>query len=255
VVVKVHVAPMRRGGAKAARLHLQYIERDGVEKDGSSGILYSEGGPIDARGFGERIAGERHQFRIVLAPEDAGELDLTGYVRGFMAQVERDTGRKLRWAAVNHYNTDNPHAHIVLRGMDRDGQGVRLDRGYVAHGLRWRAQELATNELGPRLERDIERSRAHEVTQERFTSLDRDIAARAQGGTVRLGDHRGRDRALLEARLERLELMRIAERIGRDAWSLADTWKEQLQRLGMRGDIVKEIHRGLRKGPDRGIER
>jgi hypothetical protein len=38
VVVKAHVTRLGAGGAKAAALHLRYIERDGVEKDGSKGV-------------------------------------------------------------------------------------------------------------------------------------------------------------------------------------------------------------------------
>ncbi|MGH7634230.1 MAG: hypothetical protein ACRENC_10910, partial [Gemmatimonadaceae bacterium] len=41
VIVKAHVACMTVSGAKAAALHLRYIERDGVEKDGSKGQLYT----------------------------------------------------------------------------------------------------------------------------------------------------------------------------------------------------------------------
>ena len=44
-----------------------------------------------------------------------------------MRQVEKDTGRSLMWTAVNHYNTDNPHVHIVVRGVDAKGHDVRID--------------------------------------------------------------------------------------------------------------------------------
>ena len=37
-----------------------------------------------------------------------------------MAQVDRDLGRRLDWAAVNHHDTDNPHAHIVMRRTFQD---------------------------------------------------------------------------------------------------------------------------------------
>ncbi|MDP9148492.1 MAG: hypothetical protein M3O36_00910, partial [Myxococcota bacterium] len=40
VVVKAHLLRMGPTGAKAAALHVRYIERDGVEKDGSKGMLY-----------------------------------------------------------------------------------------------------------------------------------------------------------------------------------------------------------------------
>src|SRR5580692_5725367 len=49
VVVKAHYLRMTATGAKAATLHLRYIERDGVEKDGSKGMLYSsEGGRAES---------------------------------------------------------------------------------------------------------------------------------------------------------------------------------------------------------------
>jgi len=52
--------------AKAAALHLRYIERNGYDADG----------PARADAFEEPRKGETHQFRIILAPEDADELDL-----------------------------------------------------------------------------------------------------------------------------------------------------------------------------------
>src|SRR5208283_3191458 len=72
------------------------------------------------------------------------------YVRRLMATLERDLGRKVEWAAVNHFDTSHPHAHIVVRGIDRDGRELRIDRSYISAGMRWRAQELATEELAPR---------------------------------------------------------------------------------------------------------
>jgi hypothetical protein len=47
-IIKARVVPMRQRGMAAARLHLDYIERDGVEQDGSAGRLYSDA-PSDIR--------------------------------------------------------------------------------------------------------------------------------------------------------------------------------------------------------------
>ncbi len=179
VVVKARFVKMTPRGAKAAALHLRYIARDGVEKDGSSGVLYGADGPARRDAFEEPRRGEPHQFRIIVSPEDADELDLTAYVRSYMARVEKDMGQPLEWAAVNHYDTAHPHAHLVVRGVDRRGRQVRFDREYISNGMRWRAQELATLELGPRNEIDMQRSRRKEVEQERYTSLDPDIERRA----------------------------------------------------------------------------
>ncbi len=254
MIVKAHVARMSGTGAKAAALHLRYIERDGVEKDGSKGRFYTAEGPAQLETLDEPRRGERHQFRLIVSPEDAGELDLTDYVRRLMAEVERDVGRKLEWAAVNHFDTAHPHAHLVIRGVDREGREVRLDRGYISQGLRWRAQELATEELGPRLAVDIERAHAKEIGQERFTSLDREIELRANDNRVegRSGARAGRiDESTLLARLRHLEALRLAERHGPVSWTLAPGWQDVLRDLGTRGDILKQIHKALPGDPVR----
>jgi YD repeat-containing protein len=244
VIVKAHVHRMGPSGAKAAALHLRYIARDGVERDGSKGVLYTADGPARADAFEEPRPGEKHQFRIIVSPEDGAELDLTAYVRRLMATVERDLGCRMEWAAVNHHDTGHPHTHVLIRGVDRDGRELRFDRAYISSGLRWRAQELATDELGPRLERDVRKAQEREVTQERFTSLDRQLEQRAQDGGVapHVRARGGADAAMLIARLEHLEGLRLAERQSRTTWSLAEGWRERLRRLGERGDILQQIH-------------
>jgi type IV secretory pathway VirD2 relaxase len=255
VVVKTHVQRLGAGGAKAAALHLRYIERDGVEKDGSKGVLYGPDGPVRAKTFEEPRFDERHQFRLIVSPEDGGELDLTVFVRRLMAGVELDVGRKIEWAAVNHYNTAKPHAHVVIRGVALDGEELRLERSYIAKGMRWRAQELATEELGPRHEFDIKRAHAREVTQERFTSLDREIERRSKDDGIELkslAKRSGRiEQGTLVSRLEQLEVMGFAERLSQGKWSLAEGWQQQLRDLGTRGDILHQIHSAVRGNPAR----
>jgi type IV secretory pathway VirD2 relaxase len=196
--------------------------------------------------FEQPRPGEAHQFRFIVSPEDASELDLTVYVRRLMDRVERDLGRGVEWAAVNHFNTDHPHAHIVVRGVGRDGHELRFDRSYIATGMRWRAQELATEELGPRRDLEIQRVRGKEVSQERFTSLDRELERLADpDGSLKLQSPPrpgSADRSTLLARLEHLEAMGLAQRPSRSEWVLAASWQSELRELGKRGDILKQIH-------------
>jgi hypothetical protein len=100
VAVKVHVVRQRPGTAKVAAMHLDYIQRDGVERDGSPGMLYDDRGPASADAFEQSMDGECHQFRMIISPEDGARLELTDFVRRFMARVEGDLERKLQWAAV-----------------------------------------------------------------------------------------------------------------------------------------------------------
>jgi type IV secretory pathway VirD2 relaxase len=254
VVVKAHLVRLTASGAKAAALHLRYIERDGVEKDGSKGVLYGPDGAARAEAFEQPRPGERHQFRLIVSPEDADRLELTEYIREYMRRVEKDLGRKLEWAAVNHYDTDHPHAHVVIRGVDRHGRELRLDRGYISNGMRWRAQELATEELGPRKQREVERTHAKEIAQERFTSLDRELNRRATGNRIDIASlHRpgAVDRPVLVSRLEHLEQLGLAQRAASDTWTLTEGWQQQLQTLGARGDILKQIHAAMAGDPSR----
>ncbi len=227
---------MTAGGRKLAGRHLAYLERDGVERDGSPGRLYGPDEKFSADEFRERLAEEKRQFRFIVSPEDGAHLDLTELARQLMRRVEKDTGRRLIWAAVNHHDTDNPHLHIVVRGVDRDGDELRIDRGYLAHGMRWRAQEILTRELGRRYEMDTSIGRDVDVGREAFTETDRAIAAHSSpGGSVALAKllaaPEGERLACLD-RLQALEEMRLATKQSSGVWNLADGWKEFLVQRG-----------------------
>jgi type IV secretory pathway VirD2 relaxase len=249
VLIKAHVQRLTARGAQAAARHLRYIERDGVEKDGSPGVLYGPDGRVSRGRFEQPRLGEQHQFRFIVSPEDGADLELTGYVRELMRRVERDLGRPVEWAAVNHHDTEHPHAHVVVRGVDLEGRPLRIDRAYIARGLRWSAQELATEMLGPRLEREVRRVQEREVTRERFTSLDRDIAGAAVDRRVDvagIAPRRGApERDVLLRRLERLRDFGLAQPSTNGAWVLAERWDTDLRERGERGDILKQMHRAM----------
>jgi hypothetical protein len=90
----------------------------------------------DLDAFKERCADDRHHFRFILSPEDGAELeDLRTYTRHLMGRMEADLGTGLDWVAVNHWNTDNPHTHIVVRGRDDTGKDLIIAGDYIAARL------------------------------------------------------------------------------------------------------------------------
>jgi type IV secretory pathway VirD2 relaxase len=253
VVIQAHVQRMTAHGAKAAAAHLAYIERDGAEKDGSPAVLYGPDGPVPRARFELPRIGESHQFRFMVSPEDSRALDLEKYVRELMQRVERELGRSLEWAAANHWDTEHPHAHVVVRGVDLHGRRVRMSRQYISHGMRETAQQLANEFLGPRLESEIQRTREKEVIQERLTSLDRELDRCTTDDHVDAEAVRGRSRDDREAqhllhRIEHLERLGVAERVSPSSWKLTPGWQKHLRDLGERGDIVKQLHRAMRGG-------
>jgi len=254
VVIKSRFVILARAGQKSVTTHLRYIERDGTTRDGGRGHAYGpENDSVDLKAFEERGSGDRHQFRMILSPEDAGQLqDLQRFTRDFMRQVEKDLETRLDWVAVDHWDTDNPHTHIVLRGRSANGRDLVIAPDYMAHGMRMRASDIATEWLGPRTELELQESLHREVVQERLTSLDRALIGCASDGVVDLNATAGdrRDVLQLRGRLQRLEAMGLAEKVEGDRWRLVTNMRETLTAMGARGDVIRAMHRAL-KGASR----
>lgn len=250
VVIKARIVRIKPGNAGAVRAHLRYVLRDGVTRDGEPGELYDAATDrADGKAFTERSEGDRHQFRFIVAPEDSAELsDLKPFVRDLMRQMESDLGTRLDWVAADHFNTGHPHSHIVLRGRDDEGQDLVIARDYISHGLRARAADLVTRELGPETEIEVTRKLQQEVTAERFTRLDRAIVRDAPDGALELSAMPARDPAWQAARMGRLRAlgrMGLAEETGPGQWRIDAALEAKLRRMGERGDIIKTLHREL----------
>ncbi|QEE24948.1 DUF3363 domain-containing protein [Rhodanobacter glycinis] len=246
VTIKARLVNLRQAGSRSTVTHLRYIEREGVGRAGEPGQAYSPAtDQADLGAFEARGREDRHQFRFIASPEDAEQLDdLRRYTRTLMQRMEADLGTRLDWVAVDHWNTDNPHTHIVLRGKDDTGKDLIISRDYIAHGMRERAAGLVTEWLGPRTEREIQQGLQHEVTQERWTNLDRALQREARAGPIRLERlQRDRRRALLIGRLQQLERMGLADTQAAGEWTLRPNVEPVLRALGERGDIVRTMQR------------
>ena len=252
VVVKVrHVRAAGRNGKGAP--HLRYIQRDGTSRDGERGRLYSAADDrADGDAFLDRGIDDHHQFRFIVSPEDAADLaDLTGYTRELMAQVETDLGTKLDWVAVNHHNTGHPHVHVIVNGRDETGKDLVVNGDYLSAGIRERASELATLELGPVTDIEQRRKLAAEIDQDRLTRIDRAMIAEAADRIINLrhepGDPLGQsDRILRLRRLGKLGDMGLATEQAPGVWELSDRLEPTLREMGERGDIVRTMQKALR---------
>jgi type IV secretory pathway VirD2 relaxase len=261
VVVKARIVRLKIG-SRAALDHLTYLQRDGTTRDGRRGQLY---GPdrdlVDGRALVERSQGDRHQFRFIVAPEDGDRLsDLRGFTRDVMRQMEDDLGTKLDWVAVNHFNTGHAHSHVVIRGRDDQDKDLIVAQDYITDGVRLRAQERATLELGPETDLELRSKLQAEVSAERFTRIDRAMMGEADHGFLDLRPEAGQlcadfDRTLRIGRLQVLERFGLAREIESGVWHLSDRLEPTLRELGDRGDIIKAVNRSLaERGEARGAE-
>jgi type IV secretory pathway VirD2 relaxase len=233
--------------------HIAYLERDGVTRDGREAAMFdahSERSDRDA--FAARCEEDRHHFRFIVSPEDAGEMqDLRTFTRELMGDMAHDLGTELDWVAVDHWNTDNPHVHVLLRGRATDGADLVIDRDYIKEGMRSRAEERVTLELGPRSEQEIQSTLKREVDAERWTSLDRRLETLAdEGGRVinlqpTVGEADRTTRTLMLARAAKLEQLGLADRIAPACWALKADMQPTLRDLALRNDIIKSMHQAF----------
>ncbi|MGR4889402.1 relaxase/mobilization nuclease domain-containing protein [Sphingopyxis sp. LARHCG72] len=256
VVVKARVVRHKGMRYRAAPLakHISYLERDGVARDGREASLFdAEGDAADRSAFAARCDGDRHHFRFIVSPEDAGAMDdLRGFTRDLMKDMSRDLGTGLDWVAIDHWNTDNPHIHILVRGVADDGTDLVIDRAYVSEGIRFRAEERVTLELGLRSEREMTQAIEREVDAERWTSLDRQIerATAESGGLLDLRPAPDGDQAsdrMLRGRAATLERLGLAECLGPAIWMVDPGAERALRDLAERGDIIKTMHRAMQR--------
>ncbi len=252
VTIKTLLVNQCQASPRSLAKHLRYIERDGVGRDGEPGQAYGpQTDTADLDAFKERCADDRHHFRFILSPEDASELeDLRTYTRHLMGHMEADLGTGLDWVAVNHWNTDNPHTHIVVRGRDDTGKDLVIASDYIAHGFRHRAAELATEWLGPRTELEIQQTLGREVEQERWTSLDRTLQRElGEGGQMQIERFNRpelqRQRLLLIGRLQRLQRLGLADEVQPGTWTIHADAEKTLRTLGERGDIIRTMQRAM----------
>lgn len=246
VIVKVHIARSGPTGAAGFGKHVAYIRRDGAGRDGERGKLYDRSGEeADGKAFNQRSLDDSRQFRLIISPEDAEQMkDLSRFTQEFMARVEQDLGTRLDWVAANHHDTAKPHVHIVIRGGNTRNGELLIDRKYITHGFRARAQELVTLELGQRRLREMATVRSKEAEREALTTIDHDIARNAKDGRVTLGQDTQTisrfDEQVLRRRLRFLETLELTSR-GENGWTMEPGWQHDLRALGRRGDIIRSL--------------
>lgn len=257
-VVKARVVRQFRGSTPLAA-HLKYLSREGVTRDGEKAKMFGpDTDEADHDAFSDRCRDDRHHFRFIVSPDDAHELgDLKGFARDLMVDMECDLGTKLDWIGVDHWNTEHPHVHILVRGAADDGQNLVISRDYIRQGMRDRASDILTQMLGPRTDQDIRRTIERQIDTERWTQLDRQLVRDADRvGILDLappGSLQPDEFLTLKiGRLRKLERLGLADEIRPGQWTIAGEAEPTLRALGERGDVIKRMHRVLaRQGIDK----
>lgn len=246
------------GGAASLRDHLKYISRNAAGKDGEKAVLFNaqeEG--VNRRDFLELCQDDRHHWRFIISPENGHQIeDFHGYVRSVMKLVEKDLQTSLQWTAAVHYDTDDVHAHVIVRGVNDRGEDLVIGQDYVKEGFRRRAQEVATILLGERSLEEIQKSQEREVDALRVTSLDSFMEK--QAGEDRILDVRakvnfGRSvfyEGLIKGRLRFLATSGLATEQPPGVFMLKENYQDELAKIAQKNEAVKRLHGKIPAGLD-----
>lgn len=247
----------RGGGARGGNLaaHASYLQRDGAEREGEKGRFY-DATQDEVRDAQDRLQdwaeNDKRHFRITLAPESGARLlaedgHLKEFTRETMSRMERDLGVQLDWVAIDHHNTDNPHTHVIVRGVRRDGVELIIPREYVSHGLREAARDVVTDRIGARGREDERLRLEREAHAQSYNRLDQaietELGQRSEILVQRLG--KGRDPAFadaMKARARELARIGLAQETRRNVIRFEPNWTERLK--AMRAiDVRRELAR------------
>jgi len=291
-IVKIHYFSHGGGGGAALGAHARYVARDAAAKAPSPPLPNEDAAlsaerepeaPAHARylqrgaersvfydALDDSVDGgaratawareDRRHFRIILSAENGGRLgDLKSYTREVMRRAEMALGTRLAWVAVDHWDTDNPHTHIILRGRHQDGRDLVIPREYVSHGFRSAAQDIATERLGPRGRDDARLALEREARAHRPSRLDRMIEGQLdEQGRVRLAHLQAPDRSpdvtdALKARAQELKRLGLATEVGRNIFQFEPDWRDRLKAMELHLDIRKALVRSRTQDLTRGL--
>lgn len=249
VIVKALVSRhLGKGGDRAAALarHVSYLGRCGAGLEGEAPAFFSatrDG--VDADAATQGWSDDRHHFRFIVSPEHGDRIaDLKDYARDIMRRVSDDLGEPcLNWVGVCHFDTDQPHIHLLIRGKRGDGRDLVIARDYVGYGFRSRAQEVAQERLGDLSRQDAEKRIWKETEADRFTAFDRRLIASMDADRTVADGIGGHDAwaALTRGRLQHLERLGLADRVGK-RFRLAGDMEPRLRRLQVSRDVIRSLN-------------
>jgi hypothetical protein len=255
VIVKAHVARHSGGAAAAGKVlaaHVTYLARGGTGLEGEAGAFYgAEVSDISAREHVKEWGKDRHHFRFIVSAEHGDRIDdLRAYMRETMKRVATDLKEpNLNWIAVNHFDTDQPHSHVLIRGRRADGRNLVIPRAVMGYGFRARAQEHAQELLGELTREQAEIRLRSQITADRETELDKSLARHLdEAGNitdVSVINRQGPYAAMMRGRIAHLQKLGLASGDGK---SIAPDFRRRLAVMAVRGDVVRVFHERLNAG-------
>ena len=87
-------------------------------------------------------------IKLVISPEDASGMDLQKLASNLMYLIEQDHQCKYSWIGAIHTDTEHPHLHLAIRGVDSLGKRTWFEKEYIFNRMIPHARQLATDQIG-----------------------------------------------------------------------------------------------------------
>ncbi len=245
----VKVSYIQNGQSRAWAAHGDYLQREHAQTSGERGLGFNaERDDINLKELlrSWQKADDPLLFKIIVSPENSYKMDLHQHAKDLMQQMQIDLDTKLEWAAIDHHNTDHPHLHIVVRGLDEKGKELRIEKDYLKQGIRERSQVFATKELGFQYNRDLIQQREQQVERDQVTKIDHSLRHRANDDGVISFKQKVANNAMARewrlqeiARLKYLATMDLAKQLEPKVWQLNPQLENTLHQLKFEDSIVE----------------
>lgn len=258
IVVKAcYVKNNKTGFAEKIKAYFDYISRDHAGKDAHKPELFSKESVQEiSKDMIADFTKSEHNFRFIISPEDGDKLELKEFTRNLIKAIEKDLGTQLSWVASCHYDTNEPHVHLVVDGKNDIGKKLLMTRDYISRGIRNRASEIINNKLG--LQSDDEITKRLEISAVRSNKSELDVVIKnnIKDDCINLKSLDNKDSEIirpqiLERRLNYLASKGLAFNQGEQSWRIKENYLDDLRALGRTSSIIERLSRKLAVNKDR----
>ena len=253
VIVKARYIKNNGDGFKEKiRAHLDYITRNDAGIDGEKPELFSqEDKSLALKDIATKFEDSPHNFRFIISPEDGDKIDMKAFTKDLIKTIENDLKTKLQWVASCHYDTNEPHVHIVINGQDGSGKKLLITRDYISRGIRNRASEKITQKLGLRKIEDVIKDLHINTNKNTKSYIDEIIKSNLQDGYIKISNIHNSDLGksledLITRRLQHLQSYDLAKYESKDKWKVKEEYLKDLHRINRIRSIIEKISINLK---------
>jgi hypothetical protein len=254
-VVKLNI-----GKEKTAHLRFirEYLPQENKKQVLEKPQLFSDT-PVDSGFLSSYYASmtDKH-FKFIISPESPA-VNCEALTKTLVKRLESITGYRFSWMAAVHTDTNHPHAHLLINGVDRDGRDIHLDKILIKKTIREMSRQICTSMVGRRTTEEIRQSIAMSYKSHRYCVIDDAIKEREMPidgsgqytSKVAPADDLMRKRLLFLAELGFAEGKKINDR---EVFYLERDWKKKLKDIGRynsfldaRGSLLSTASHDLEK--------